>query len=105
MDVFLPTAEAGQVQLGADARIVLDAYPRLALPAAVTFLAAQSQFTPKTVETKSERDKLMFRVRVRVAPELLQAHAQQVRSGMPGVTTIRLDKQADWPAAMPPVAQ
>jgi HlyD family secretion protein len=97
MDIFLPTAQAGRVVLGSDARIVLDALPNLPIDAKVTYLASQNQFTPKTVETKSERDKLMFRVRVRIDPAVLKAHAQEVRSGLPGVTIIRLDPHAEWP--------
>jgi HlyD family secretion protein len=58
MDLYLPTAEAGKVKIGADARIVLDARPDLAIPAKASFIATQAQFTPKTVETKDERDKL-----------------------------------------------
>lgn len=100
MDIYLPTAEAGRVKVGADARIVLDAYPQPAIPAKVVFLANQAQFTPKTVETKSERDKLMFRVRVRVDPELLLAHADSVRSGLPGVAYVRLDPTLAWPAKL-----
>ncbi len=69
MDIYLPTAEAGKARIGDDARIVLDARPDLAIPAKVTFIAADAQFTPKAVETKTERDKLMFRVRVRIDPE------------------------------------
>ena len=75
MDVYLPTAEAGKVKIGADARIVLDACPIVAIPAKVSFIATQAQFTPKTVETKDERDKLMFRIRVKIDPERLRAHA------------------------------
>ena len=62
MDVYLPTEEVGKVKIGADARIVLDAYPTVAIPAKVSFIATQAQFTPKAVETQSERDKLMFRI-------------------------------------------
>jgi HlyD family secretion protein len=97
MDVFLPTAEAGRVRLGADARILLDARPDLPLPAKVAFLAARAQFTPKAVETRDERDKLMFRVRVKIDPDLLRAHAEAVRSGLPGIAYVRLDPKADWP--------
>jgi HlyD family secretion protein len=100
MDVYLPTVEAGQAQVGSDARIVLDAYPDIAIPAKVSFIASQSQFTPKTVETRSERDRLMFRVRVRVDPELLKAHAARVRSGLPGIAYVRLDPKVEWPARL-----
>ncbi len=97
MDIYLPTLSAGRVKLGSDARIVLDAYPTRAFPAKVTFVASQAQFTPKTVETKDERDTLMFRVRVRIDPERLRAHAAEVRSGLPGMAYVRTDPSVAWP--------
>jgi len=97
MDIYLPTLDAGRVKVGTDGRIVLDAYPALAIPAQASFIATQSQFTPKTVETQTERDKLMFRVRVRIDPELLRAHADAVRTGLPGVAYLRLDPNVQWP--------
>jgi HlyD family secretion protein len=100
MDVFLPTAEAGRTLVGGDARIVLDAMPTTAIPAKVVFIADQAQFTPKTVETKAERDKLMFRVRVRVEPAFLSAHSAEIRSGMPGLAYVRFDPKVDWPASL-----
>ena len=97
IDVYLPTEEAGKVKIGGDARIVLDAYPNIAIPAKVSFIATQAQFTPKAVETKSERDKLMFRIRVRIDPERLRARADKVRSGLPGVAYLKLDPAVAWP--------
>ena len=90
MDIYLPTAEAGKVKIGTDARIVLDALPNVAIPAKVVFVATQAQFTPKTVETKDERDKLMFRVRVQDRPRAAaRARGDAVRSGLPGVAYVR----------------
>jgi HlyD family secretion protein len=100
MDIYLPTAETGKTRIGDDARIVLDARPDLAIPAKVTFIAADAQFTPKAVETKTERDKLMFRVRVRIDPERLRANAEKVKSGVPGVAYVKLDPQIRWPESL-----
>ena len=97
MDTYLPTADAGRIRIGSEARIVLDAYPEHVIPAKVVFVASQAQFTPKTVETKAERDKLMFRIRVRIDQERLVKHADAVRSGLPGVTYIRWDPAVAWP--------
>lgn len=97
MDIYLPTAEAGRIRLGSDARIILDAYPAHAIPAKVVFIASQAQFTPKAVETKDERDKLMFRIRVRIDPERLRDRAGLVRSGLPGIGYVRTDPAAAWP--------
>jgi HlyD family secretion protein len=97
IDVYLPTLVADRIKIGDEARIVLDAFPDRPIPAKVSFLASQAQFTPKMVETQSERDKLMFRVRVRVDPALAKAHADAVRSGLPGVAYVKFDAATVWP--------
>jgi HlyD family secretion protein len=97
MDIYLPTEEAGKVKYGADARVVVDAYPKAAIPAKVIFIATQAQFTPKTVETKNERDKLMFRVRVRIDPDWLRGREDAVSSGLPGVAFVLTDAAVKWP--------
>jgi HlyD family secretion protein len=102
MDIYLPTAEAGRVRIGAEARIVLDAYPAHVIPAKVVLIASRAQFTPKTVETKDERDKLMFRIRVRINPERLKGREAIVRSGLPGVAYIRTDPAVVWPPNLQP---
>jgi HlyD family secretion protein len=102
MDIYLPTSQAGRVRIGSDARIVLDAYPDHVIPAKVVFVASRAQFTPKTVETTDERNKLMFRIRVRIDPERLEGRAAMVRSGLPGVAYVRTDTKAAWPPGLQP---
>jgi len=97
MDIYLPTVDVGKIKIGSDARIVLDAYPDRPIPAKVSFIATQAQFTPKMVETRTERDKLVFRVRVRIDPDLLRRHAEAVRSGLPGLAYVRTDPAVAWP--------
>jgi len=100
MDIYLPTLEAGKVRYGADARVVVDAYPKAAIPAKVIFIATQAQFTPKTVETATEREKLMFRVRVRIDADWLRGRSDAVSSGLPGVAYVLADAAAKWPASL-----
>ncbi len=100
MTFFLPETVAGRVALGSEARIILDAAPQYVIPAKVSFVASTAQFTPKTVETASERQKLMFRIKAQIDPQLLQKHLQQVKTGLPGVAWIKLDAQRDWPAQL-----
>jgi HlyD family secretion protein len=100
MDIYLPTADAGRAAIGDEARIVLDAFPKVAIPAHVTYIATQAQFTPKAVETQYERDRLMFRIRARIDADVLKNHEAQVRTGLPGVTYVRLDPKAKWPAQL-----
>lgn len=97
MTFFLPTAAAGRVALGAEVRLVLDAAPQYVIPATVSFVADVAQFTPKTVETAEEREKLMFRVRAQIAPELLRKHITRVKTGLPGMAYLRHDPGAPWP--------
>jgi hypothetical protein len=96
--LYLPESEVGKVAIGAQARIVLDAVPDYPIPATITFVAPEAQFTPKTVETKVERQKLMFRVKAKVDPELLKKYVDYVKTGLPGVAWVRLDDKAEWPA-------
>ena len=97
---FLPETVAGRVPLGAEVRIVLDVAPQLVIPARVSFVASTAQFTPKTVETASERQKLMFRVRARIDPVLLESRLEQVKTGLPGVAWLRLAPNEPWPAKL-----
>jgi len=100
MTFFLPTAIAGKLGLGSEAHLVLDAAPQFVIPARISFVADVAQFTPKTVETASERQKLMFRVKAKIEPELLKKHITQVKTGLPGMAYVRLDPQVDWPAQL-----
>lgn len=97
MTFFLPTDAVGRVAVGSEARLVLDAVPQYVIPARISFVADVAQFTPKTVETKVEREKLMFRVRAQIPPELLEKHLTQVKTGLPGVAHVKLDADAPWP--------
>jgi HlyD family secretion protein len=100
MSFFLPTAAAGRVALGTEVRLVLDAAPDYVIPAEASFVAAVAQFTPRTVETADEREKLMFRVRARISPVLLNEHIRDVKTGLPGMAYVRIDPAAEWPDAL-----
>jgi HlyD family secretion protein len=97
MTVFLPTSEAGRLPIGAEARIIFDAVPQYVVPASVSFVATEAQFTPKYVETQREREKLMFRVKVQLPVEILEKYTAWVKTGVPGVAYIRLSPNAKWP--------
>jgi HlyD family secretion protein len=97
MTIFLPTSEAGVVNYGSEVRIILDALPNIAIPAKVTFVSPKAQFTPKQIETQDEREKLMFRIKATVDYNLLKNHIEDVKTGLPGVAYIRLDKTLEWP--------
>ena len=97
MTIFLPTSQTGRVRVGSEARIKIDAVPEYTIPAKVSFVAARAQFTPKEVETRSEREKLMFRIKVKIDPALLKQHIEKVKTGVPAVAYVRLDQSVPWP--------
>ncbi|MDF9754081.1 HlyD family secretion protein [Pseudomonas hunanensis] len=94
MNLYLPAATTGRLTVGDQARIVLDALPEQALPAKIAFVAAKAQFTPKQVETRDERQKLVFRVKLRLTEP---SAVPQAKPGMPGAGYVRT-ADVGWPA-------
>jgi HlyD family secretion protein len=97
MTVFLPAAVAGKLDMGSEARIILDPAPDYVVPAKVSFVAADAQFTPKTVETKEEREKLMFRVKLQLDAEVLKQYSRRVKTGVRGIGVVRTNTATPWP--------
>jgi len=100
MTIFLPTSQVGRINIGSEARIVLDALPNTPIPARVSFISPEAQFTPKEIETATEREKLMFRVKVKIMPELLQRHLEKIKSGLPGVAYVKMNETMPWPESL-----
>ncbi len=98
MEIYLPSQQAAGLQVGAEARITVDFAPGRAARASVSFVSPEAQFTPKQVETSSERDKLMFRVKIQVPQELISSHIDRVKTGIRGVGYVKLKDSAVWPS-------
>jgi HlyD family secretion protein len=97
MYVFLPSADAGKVALGSEARIILDAAPKYPIRAVVSYVSPNAQFTPKTVETAEERHNLTFKVKLQLDKEKLREFEPYVKAGLPGMGYVRLDPNVEWP--------
>ena len=97
MTIYLPAAQAGQLTLGDEARMTLDPFPQYVIPAAVSFVATDAQFTPKTVETADERAKLMFRIKLQIDPDVLGEYHNQVKTGLRGIGFVRTNSTTPWP--------
>jgi HlyD family secretion protein len=98
MTIFLPAASAGKLGIGDEARMILDPVPQYVVPATISFVAADAQFTPKTVETKDEREKLMFRVKLKIDAEVLKAYSRRVKTGVRGLGIVRTIPATAWPS-------
>ena len=103
MEFFLPSTQAHRVALGSEARVVLDIFD-VAAPATVSYVSPQSQFSPRSVEIRDERDKLMFRTRVRIPQELIETNIDAVKTGIRGVAYVRLGPETGdpWPEELRP---
>jgi HlyD family secretion protein len=97
MTIFLPAAVAGKLEIGGEARIILDPAPQWVVPANVSFVAADAQFTPKTVETAEEREKLMFRAKLQLDAAVLKQYSSRVKTGVRGLGIVRTNPATAWP--------
>ena len=98
MEIFLPAAEAAAVKVGAEARLTVDFQPGRSAVGYVSFVSPEAQFTPKEVETKSEREKLVFRVKIEVPKSLVTKSIQRIKTGVRGVGYVKISESAVWPA-------
>ena len=97
MTIYLPANVAGQLMLGDEARVILDPTPQFVFPATISFVATDAQFTPKSVETIEEREKLMFRVKLQGDPAVLDKFHRVVKTGVRGLGFVRTDPKIPWP--------
>ena len=105
MEIYLPSEQAGGLKVGAEARLTVDYAPGRAAAGYVSFVSPEAQFTPKQVETKSERDKLMFRVKIQVPQELVSGYIERVKTGVRGVGYVKIKESAVWPSWLQDLVQ
>jgi len=100
MEIFLPSDQAASVKIGAEGRITVDYDPKRAVAGYVSFVSPEAQFTPKQVETKSEREKLMFRVKIQLPKETANQYLEHIKTGIRGVGYVKIKDSAAWPARL-----
>ncbi|MBI2265768.1 MAG: HlyD family efflux transporter periplasmic adaptor subunit [Armatimonadetes bacterium] len=93
--VFLSTKAAGRIKVGQEARIYPDAYPGESFDARVSKISDRAEFTPKNVETKEQRSKLVFEVRLKIAKN----KDYKLKPGMTSDALIRIADDASWEKA------
>jgi HlyD family secretion protein len=97
MEIFLPSQQAAALKIGSEARFTVDYEPNRVGVGYVSFVSPEAQFTPKEVETKTEREKLVFRVKIQVPNELVQHYIERVKTGVRGVGYVKVSDSAHWP--------
>jgi HlyD family secretion protein len=97
MTIYVPADIAGKFMLGDEARVILDPIPEYVFPTTINFVATDAQFTPKSVETAEERQKLMFRVKLQGDPKVLDQYHRFVKTGVRGLGFVRTDSKIAWP--------
>jgi HlyD family secretion protein len=75
---YVPETQLGKVYLGQKAEVISDSFPNKTYPGTVTYISPEAEFTPKNVQTKEERVKLVYRIKV-----TLKNPRQELKAGMP----------------------
>ncbi|WP_417264565.1 HlyD family secretion protein [Celeribacter sp.] len=97
MNIYLPATVIGTLAVGNEVRLILDPISEYVVPATITFISPQSQFTPKNVETQEQREELVFRVKLSVPRALLAKYESLIKSGVRGIGFVRTRSDVDWP--------
>jgi HlyD family secretion protein len=97
MTIYLSANDAGKLTLGDEARVIADPIPQYVIPATISFVATDAQFTPKSVETTEEREKLMFRVKLQGDPKVLDQYHRFIKTGVRGLGFVRTSSSIAWP--------
>ncbi len=84
--VYVPEPQIGRVKIGQSAAVSVDAFPGRTFPGTVTEIAEKPEYTPKNVQTREERAKLVFGVKVEV-----ENPGGELKPGMPADAVITVD--------------
>jgi HlyD family secretion protein len=76
--IYVSDTDLGKVKLGGPADVVVDTYPDRSFPAHVVYISPIAEFTPKNIQTKEDRTKLVFGVKLEV-----DNHEGVLKAGMP----------------------
>jgi len=83
MTVYVSEVDLARIRLGDDAKVVLDGMPNHSFDGKVIYISPTAEFTPKNIETKEDRIKLVFGVKIGIAnPE------NYLKAGLPADATI-----------------
>jgi len=97
LKIYVPEPDIGKIVHGQPARVHIDAFPKRFFPARVSKIASEAEFTPKNVETREERVKLVFAVEL----ALDENPDGALKPGMPADAVVRLEDGPEWITPVP----
>ena len=97
LKIYVPEPDIGKIVHDQPARVHIDAFPDRFFPARVSKIANEAEFTPKNVETREERVKLVFAVEL----ALDENPGGALKPGMPADAVVRLEDGPDWITPVP----
>ncbi|MBI4641335.1 MAG: efflux RND transporter periplasmic adaptor subunit [Candidatus Tectomicrobia bacterium] len=89
MNIYLPETKLGLVKLNQEVRVKVDSFPGRSFPGRVVYISPQAEFTPKNIQTREERVKLVYRIKVSVANR-----DEALKPGMPADAEIYYNRVA-----------
>ena len=88
--IYIDEKKLGFVKLGQKAYVQVDSFSGRKFPGEVVYISNKAEFTPRTIQTKDERVKLMYAVKIAIEnPEM------ELKPGMPADATILLERKSD----------
>ena len=83
---YIPETDLGRVKLGAKVDVKTDSFPGRIFNGRVTFISSEAEFTPKQIETKDERVKLVYRIKIEI-----DNPQHELKSNMPADAEIHVN--------------
>jgi len=87
LNVYISETELGKIKLGIDAKIKIDSYPEKNFSGKIVYISPNSEFTPKNIQTKEERIKQVFRIKIEIPNDEMI-----LKPGMPADAVIEYKK-------------
>lgn len=83
--IYVSTEELAYVKLGLQSDVTIDAFKNKIYKGKVTYISPEAEFTPKNIQTKDERTKLVFAVKITIPNK-----DYELKAGMPADAVIKL---------------
>jgi HlyD family secretion protein len=87
--IYVTELEIGRIKLGDGVEVRIDAFPDKPFPGKITYISPEAEFTPKNVQTKEDRVKLVFGVKVEI-----ENKDGLLKPGLPADAVVRVGPEA-----------